>query len=174
MPGPACLVLTHWVFKAQSPMTMLAAWSYVASRINSMWPWSGTKLSFTRIWRCDWSARLLNLSLVPCPPSPLVPPFTHWVLQPQPSALVPQAHLLGPQPSPCPFPLLLTQPFACRLILPLVLTPSPTWSLSVTLPSPPWLLYCLFIATWPLIKVCLLMPRFLSPPLPPSWALSSP
>lgn len=55
---PGCPVPTHWACKARSHLTMQAVWSSVASKINSMWSWQGTKCSFTRIWRYDSVGKL--------------------------------------------------------------------------------------------------------------------
>lgn len=62
------LVLLCWEFEeAPSSLTMLAAWSYEASRISFTWPWRGTKYSSIRIWRYEGLYRSPILIPVPFP-----------------------------------------------------------------------------------------------------------
>lgn len=67
------LVLLCWEFEeAPSSLTMLAAWSYEASRISFTWPWRGTKYSSIRIWRYEGLYQVTHTHPCPLPcPAPL-------------------------------------------------------------------------------------------------------
>lgn len=109
-PVHGCPVLLCWVFEAPSRLTMLAASSYVASRINCMWLLLETKCSCTRIWRCEGVGQAANL--LPCSvpiPVPQPRPVSTWSLRPVLFLSCPA----GAQPFACPRPAPGSNPIPC-------------------------------------------------------------